>query len=257
MNHADGDSNKDLKIDPKKACSMVHGSVNAVVYEEGGEFFCADCGEMVEDETYSGTANDPSEASTTVDASEGESMERIDTGSMFDFGKHVGKNGEKCSCAFCAEYDTGVQMNTRSIPLPAASLSLQIHQRSPKCTAESVVWDAAIVLARYLARDLDLRKRFGTHPLVLDLGSGTGVVGLAAAALGARVVLTDLPEFLPLIELNVKENEHAMGSNVLGVHALRWGNYDDLERVRNAVRKHPLGAVMGSTEFDMVLMSDW
>ena len=47
-----------------------------------------------------------------------------------------------------------------------------------------VVWDAALVLLKYLQtktfRDqFDLRKR-----RVVELGAGTGVVGLAAACLG-------------------------------------------------------------------------
>jgi hypothetical protein len=47
---------------------------------------------------------------------------------------------------------------------------------------------------------------------VLELGSGTGIVGLAAAHLGARVWLTDLPDALPHLSSNV-------GSNAAGVAA--------------------------------------
>lgn len=39
---------------------------------------------------------------------------------------------------------------------------------------------------------------------MLELGSGTGVVGLAAALLGAHVTLTDLPHLLPGIRRNVE-----------------------------------------------------
>ena len=45
-----------------------------------------------------------------------------------------------------------------------------------------VVWDAALVLAHFLEhnrRSLDLRGK-----RALELGAGTGIVGLAAAALG-------------------------------------------------------------------------
>lgn len=41
---------------------------------------------------------------------------------------------------------------------------------------------------------------------VLDLGSGTGVAGLAAAVCGADVVLADLPPNVPLLERNILRN---------------------------------------------------
>jgi len=41
---------------------------------------------------------------------------------------------------------------------------------------------------------------------VVDLGTGTGVVGLALAKAGATVVLTDLPHMTPLAEKNAARN---------------------------------------------------
>lgn len=41
---------------------------------------------------------------------------------------------------------------------------------------------------------------------VLELGSGTGVVGITAAACGAHVVLTDLPQALGLLQANIARN---------------------------------------------------
>ncbi|KFY87385.1 hypothetical protein V498_07194 [Pseudogymnoascus sp. VKM F-4517 (FW-2822)] len=49
-------------------------------------------------------------------------------------------------------------------------------------------------------------------PSVLELGSGTGLLGLAAAALwGAKVVMTDLPAIVPNLTRNVEANEGAVG----------------------------------------------
>lgn len=42
---------------------------------------------------------------------------------------------------------------------------------------------------------------------VLELGSGTGVVGIAAACLGAHVLATDLPDVLPLLRESIQLNE--------------------------------------------------
>lgn len=63
-------------------------------------------------------------------------------------------------------------------------------------------WDGSVVLAKYLehARMEDLR---GAR--ILELGSGTGLVGLSAALLGAReVILTDLAYTMDNLARNAK-----------------------------------------------------
>lgn len=56
----------------------------------------------------------------------------------------------------------------------------------------AVVWEAGVVLAKYLEKvSLTTPHRWGGRHM-LELGCGTGVAGLAAAMLGAHVVVTDL-----------------------------------------------------------------
>ena len=75
---------------------------------------------------------------------------------------------------------------------------------------------------------------------MIDLGSGTGAVGLAAAALGASsVVLIDLPHLLPLLRRNIALNGLAQ---TVSACELRWG--DDAA----SAALHP--------PFDLVLASD-
>ncbi|KFM71293.1 Methyltransferase-like protein 21D, partial [Stegodyphus mimosarum] len=84
-----------------------------------------------------------------------------------------------------------------------------------------VVWDAGIVLGKYL----DLMQKandFLTGKLVIDIGSGTGVAGLFAAALGAKAILTDLPELVPLLEKNIAINEAVLKGSVSAA-VLVWG----------------------------------
>uniref|UniRef100_A0A8D3CX11 Valosin containing protein lysine (K) methyltransferase n=1 Tax=Scophthalmus maximus TaxID=52904 RepID=A0A8D3CX11_SCOMX len=90
-----------------------------------------------------------------------------------------------------------------------------------------VVWDAAIVLAKYLET-----KQFYDPPggvdvwagrSVLELGAGTGVVGLMAATLGAQVTLTDLEDLQTLLKVNIHENQALVSSGSITAKVLKWG----------------------------------
>lgn len=71
------------------------------------------------------------------------------------------------------------------------------------------------------AQGEDLAEFLGQHrhlvagKRVLDLGTGTGIAGLAAAQCGARkVTLTDHAALGPLVQSNVERNEGFSGSHV-------------------------------------------
>ena len=103
------------------------------------------------------------------------------------------------------------------------------------------VWDGAVAVALYLdnlikAQPLWLQNWFGqqdTTPneqrfTILELGSGTGLAGLAAAAVFKgnikylRVVLADLAEALPALERNVVANPCI--SDLINVTECDWHN---------------------------------
>uniref|UniRef100_A0A493T5R3 Valosin containing protein lysine methyltransferase n=1 Tax=Anas platyrhynchos platyrhynchos TaxID=8840 RepID=A0A493T5R3_ANAPP len=81
-----------------------------------------------------------------------------------------------------------------------------------------VVWDAALVLAKFLET--------GACPLarraVLELGAGTGAVGIMAATLGANVTVTDLEELQELLLVNIENNKHLVTGSVRA-KVLKWG----------------------------------
>jgi hypothetical protein len=81
----------------------------------------------------------------------------------------------------------------------------------------SCIWDGSLGLVEYFRRNKDISK----SSLVIDLGSGTGIVGIAMARLGFdNVILTDLPEALDLMHKNVVTNPGIMVS----VERLIWGD---------------------------------
>ncbi|KAL5015334.1 hypothetical protein ScPMuIL_009604 [Solemya velum] len=85
-----------------------------------------------------------------------------------------------------------------------------------------VVWDAAIVLAKYLeTKDFDCGKKW-KGARVVELGAGTGILGIMCASLGADVIITDLPEFLPLMQCNIKENIKKISGRI-SAEELTWG----------------------------------
>ncbi|XP_053330852.1 protein N-lysine methyltransferase METTL21D-like [Spea bombifrons] len=87
-----------------------------------------------------------------------------------------------------------------------------------------VVWDAAIVLSKFLEGEEFVGPGF--HKLrgrsVLELGSGTGIVGIMAATLGADVTLTDLEDLKDLMNVNIESNKDLITGSCRA-KVLKWG----------------------------------
>ncbi|GCC35814.1 hypothetical protein chiPu_0014302 [Chiloscyllium punctatum] len=81
------------------------------------------------------------------------------------------------------------------------------------------IWDAALVLCRYFEQE----KISFTGKKVLELGSGTGIVGILAVLLGGDVTITDKDNVLSQIEHNVSANIPADCRHRSKVCALSWG----------------------------------
>ncbi|XP_030462634.2 uncharacterized protein LOC115682537 [Syzygium oleosum] len=139
--------------------------------------------------------------------------------------------------------------------LPSRGLSFQLW---PAATALLKLLDAHVsdpaagplspILADPRRRPRPCKRRLS----VLELGSGTGLVGIAAAvALGADVTVTDLPHVVPNLQFSVDANAAALaagagggggGGGAVRVAPLRWGEAEDV------------GAL--GEEYDVILASD-
>ncbi|ODA76107.1 hypothetical protein RJ55_08390 [Drechmeria coniospora] len=116
----------------------------------------------------------------------------------------------------------------------------ELAVREPALTGDSLglkTWGSSYVLARHLPRlaATSLRGLLDgpprtTPPSVLELGSGTGLLGLAAAALWkVPVALSDLPNIVPNLKHNADKNAslvEAKGGS-LTVGPLTWGGSED------------------------------
>ncbi|XP_077233338.1 uncharacterized protein LOC143875612 [Tasmannia lanceolata] len=122
--------------------------------------------------------------------------------------------------------------------LPSQGLSFQL-------------WPAASTLVSLLDNcqqresplfPLLISSSFSSHTIrILELGSGTGLVGIAASSiLGAHATLTDLPHVLPNLQFNIQANN----ANA-NVHCLRWGHPEDVESI---LQQFP--------QFHLILASD-
>ncbi|KAH9991469.1 putative methyltransferase-domain-containing protein, partial [Russula vinacea] len=79
------------------------------------------------------------------------------------------------------------------------ALSLSVDA-GPGCGG--IAWQAGEVLASYISRRGSTLEGLN----VLELGSGTGLVGLVAGYLGARVCITDQAPLIPIMKRNILLN---------------------------------------------------
>lgn len=92
------------------------------------------------------------------------------------------------------------------------------------------IWNSSELLAHIL---IEKPPQFWTaHPRVLELGSGCGLVGITAAAMGARyVAITD--QIIHMAQYNVDLNylPGTADRNRIDVRTLRWGSTEDMSDV--------------------------
>lgn len=93
-----------------------------------------------------------------------------------------------------------------------------------------MVWPTGIVFCRYLCE----HKALLEGRRVLDLGAGTGLVGLVVAKLGAHVTLVDVPRVVPLLAANASAEVSAPAGGRtydVEVRPLWWGDAPATERL--------------------------
>lgn len=143
------------------------------------------------------------------------------------------------------------------IPTASSSFNLEIHE--PALTGDDLglkTWAASYMLAKRLHTFNIAPSDPSKRTQVLELGAGTGLVGLAMAGLGADVVLTDLPSICPNLARNTQENSEiveSLGGSVRTA-VLDWINPTSCEAYAGqpaTSESHPI-----PTQFPIILAAD-
>jgi predicted nicotinamide N-methyase len=124
------------------------------------------------------------------------------------------------------EYHLRMQGHAWRVLHTGAILSRDDEQRflsdhQPRLPYGLVLWPAAIALTHELASRALSGKR------VLELGAGTGLPGIVAASLGARVVQTDRQEVALAV---CKQNAERNGITTIEHRLADWTEWNDDER---------------------------
>ncbi|PUU83091.1 putative methyltransferase-domain-containing protein [Tuber borchii] len=130
------------------------------------------------------------------------------------------------------------QTRTFQIPLPFSQKSINLSLHEPTLTADNLglkTWASSYLLSKRLPL-LGL-PTFSPSAKALELGAGTGLVGLAAAAIfKIPILLTDLPDIVPNLQHNANTNS-ASGTTV-SVSVMDWR--DGVDEVVSEGEKYDL-----------------
>jgi predicted nicotinamide N-methyase len=151
-------------------------------------------------------------------------------------------------------------ISTFEVALPEGTVPLTIRHRSVSVEPAkselfrlmgAAVWPAAIGTIQVVMDDSDLRQAAARGGRLLELGSGHGLAGLAAACLDGwkRVILTDKDtRLVDLIEENCRSNESrlpaSLGGQISVMHCV-WSHAESEERL--------LCETEGGLGFDLIL----
>lgn len=119
---------------------------------------------------------------------------------------------------------------TFNIPTSTAN-SVSITLREPSLIADNLghkTWLASYLLAKRLPKLASYVPALEISGQVIELGAGTGLVGLAIAAVfDVHVHLTDLPAIVPNLLANVTANSLNIIKGSTSVGELDWSNSPD------------------------------
>ena len=94
------------------------------------------------------------------------------------------------------------------------------------------VWDASLVMGYFMLNSNSDKVITFQNKAFIELGAGTGMLGLIAASKNAsRVVLTDKGTCIGMLNDNYETNKHLLNGAAVEVKELDWTNKNDLTKI--------------------------
>ena len=146
---------------------------------------------------------------------------------------------------------SGVYDGDKPSAFPEILVEITLHE--PALTADNLglkTWAASFLLACRLCILRSTLPKLDAGARVLELGAGTGLVGLAAAVvLRADIVLTDLPEIVSNLKRNADGNFSTIAKHggMVETAVLDWA---EPEKFRLENQHHP------TNSFPLILVAD-
>lgn len=131
--------------------------------------------------------------------------------------------------------------------------AVEIILHEPPLTADNMgskTWASAFLLAKRLVTLKEQLPPLTVTSRILELGAGTGLVGIAAAVVfDAHVILTDLPEIVPNLDRNIESNKTILqtGNSKANAAILDWSTPELL---------HADTFELAQNSFPMILAAD-
>lgn len=117
------------------------------------------------------------------------------------------------------------------LPLFDEWLTLQASNKLVSSSSTAYfIWPASICFLDNFQHDLNLREKLKSYKSFLELGSGTGVLGLGLAMLcpDTHITLSDLPETVLKLEQNLQLNANNLFNEkrIIRTESLDWADSD-------------------------------
>lgn len=115
---------------------------------------------------------------------------------------------QKCECEFCQK-GLAKTHNDKS-QVQTLHLVWKLNKKNDPFLGEITIVGGTTKCARILSQYIEENDRFSRENLenrnIIEVGSGTGLVGLVCSMLGSHVIMTDQSVVMELLETNVEAN---------------------------------------------------